>query len=54
MTTADALYTLPGEDGPLVVTSAGGDFTIRIWEVDEGMVTDKLIVKNIKVHFKTY
>lgn len=37
VTTADALYTLPGEDGPLVVTSAGGDFTIRIWEVDEGL-----------------
>ncbi|XP_077515117.1 elongator complex protein 2 [Amblyomma americanum] len=51
VTTADALYTLPAADASMIVASAGGDFFIRIWEVDAGFTTRCVQEINLKGNF---
>uniref|UniRef100_A0A1E1XGG7 Elongator complex protein 2 n=1 Tax=Amblyomma aureolatum TaxID=187763 RepID=A0A1E1XGG7_9ACAR len=51
VTTADALYTVPAADSSMIVASAGGDFFIRVWEVDAGFTTRCVQEINLKGNF---
>uniref|UniRef100_L7M717 Elongator complex protein 2 n=1 Tax=Rhipicephalus pulchellus TaxID=72859 RepID=L7M717_RHIPC len=50
VTTADALYSAPSSND-LIVASAGGDFSIRIWEVDAEFTTKCVQEINLKGNF---
>nr|XP_050044009.1 elongator complex protein 2-like [Dermacentor andersoni] len=51
VTTADALYSGPATSDLIIVASAGGDFFIRIWEVDAGFTVRCAQEINLKGNF---
>lgn len=51
VTTADALYSAPTTSDLIIVASAGGDFFIRIWEVDAGFTVRCAQEINLKGNF---
>lgn len=51
VTTADALYSAPASSDLITVASAGGDFSIRIWEVDAEFTARCVQEINLKGNF---